>query len=783
MTTRTYRALIVANSTFPSDPHNLPELEGPRNDPALLRDALCDRTAGLVPADNVRLVTERTMSEVLREVEDFLHSASRQDTLILYYSGHGVLDQSNELFLCTRDTRSDRLRSTAVKASDVGEMIDASSAATTVILLDCCHSGRFKGGDVPATLAGRGRFVVTSSRSGELANDTDTRNHASLFTHHLVRGILDGAEDRDGDGVVNLSDLYEYVHAALTDQGRQVPQKRFEGDGDVPIALRTSTTVAHPQPELLDPALVAPVLDVPETTIDLGEIDSDEVLPPERIAVVNRGGGELEWTVESSASWVEPVAHERDVVLQLRPVPGPNRANVYIRDTRTGVIKTVRVSVRMRSPVAAPATPPIRPSTVVVGTLVAAPVGEPPVAEPPAAEPPVPEPPAATAAAPVAEPPVPEPPVAEPPAATAAAPVGEPAVADRVAPGPAPEPVERAAPVVERETAVGEAEPATVPRQAVAASAVEVPPADDAPPPPETYLGAQPAPRPRGRGVRELLRTWLPLVIAALLVIVGILLAASGVQAADAIEKAGGPWPMLRAYEITAMLIAVLGGVVMIVAGLATLVRPLRGMALGVAMTIAAPTGFARLADHEAITNACECVGPDDGVFAFAGMGGWSVLLAFLCAGALGLRCEWTRRLWLPWSLLGVGVAAALLWGWRSNTDLYSYYDDPFGSYMGLGNSSLRILALIAVVAGIVAAGFLVPLVGRAALVGAVAIPVFSALMELIYVPTVATDAGYHVVGVWPFFLSAAVMIAVAVAAWRRASKLPTGECAPNLTG
>ena len=70
------------------------------------------------------------MAEVLREVEDFLRSASRQDTLLLYYSGHGVLDQSNEFFLCARDSRTDRLRSTAVKASDIRQMIDESAAAT-----------------------------------------------------------------------------------------------------------------------------------------------------------------------------------------------------------------------------------------------------------------------------------------------------------------------------------------------------------------------------------------------------------------------------------------------------------------------------------------------------------------------------------------------------------------------------------------------------------------------------------------------------------------------------
>jgi hypothetical protein len=264
-------------------------------------------------------------------------------------------------------------------------------------------------------------------------------------------------------------------------------------------------------------------------------------------------------------------------------------------------------------------------------------------------------------------------------------------------------------------------------------------------------------------------------VIAALLVIVGILLVTSGVEAADALQtySGGGAWPMLRAYEITPMLIAILGGVVMIVAGVATLFRPVRGMALGAAMTVAAPTGFARLADHEAITYACQCVGPDDGVFAFAGMGAWSVVLAFVCGGALALRREWTRQVWLPWSLVGVGVAAALLWGWRSNTDPYSKYDDPFGSYMGLGNTAWRVLALIAVVVGIVVAAYLIPRVGRVALSGAVAIPVFSAVMELLYVPAVADDDGYHLVGIWPMFLSAAVLIAVAVAGWRRAARLP----------
>jgi hypothetical protein len=347
-----YRALLVANSTYPNDAHNLPDLEGPRNDPALLRDALCDDRYGLFAADDVRLVVERTMAEVLREAEEFLRTAQRHDTLLLYYSGHGKLDLGGQLYLCARDTRADRLRSTAVKASDLSAMIDESAAATTVIMLDCCHSGAFKGGELTEALAGRGRFVVTSCRTGELANDSHTLNRASMFTHHVVAGMLGGAPDHDGDGLVGLNDLYGYVHARLTADHRQIPQRSFAGTGDVPVARRPGG------PATVPPAGPDPVLAVSDTTIDLGEVDAGEDLPPERIAVMNRGGGELRWSADCVAPWVTLARDEHGLLLHLRPGPGTNRANVHVRDDRTGMVTTVRLVIRTRAPAAEPAVPP-----------------------------------------------------------------------------------------------------------------------------------------------------------------------------------------------------------------------------------------------------------------------------------------------------------------------------------------------------------------------------------------------------------------------------------------
>ena len=232
-----YRALLIGNSTFPLDSENLQPLEGPVNDIALLRDALTDPVVGLFDPGEVRLVPERTMAEVLVELETFFHSADRHDRLLLYYSGHGRLSEANQLFLCARDTRTDLLRSTAVSSAAITMILEASPATTTVIILDCCHSGAFKGGDLPASLRGSGRFLLTSCRGSQLANDADRRNGTSMFTQHLVEGLT-GAPDRDGDGFVSLGEIYDYVNGRLAAKGRQLPQRSFAGGGDVAIARR-----------------------------------------------------------------------------------------------------------------------------------------------------------------------------------------------------------------------------------------------------------------------------------------------------------------------------------------------------------------------------------------------------------------------------------------------------------------------------------------------------------------------------------------------------------------
>jgi Caspase domain len=233
-----YRALLIGNSTYPADEHNLQTLKGPVKDIAVLNRALSDRDTGLFADVDVTLLPEATSTRAVRALGTFFTTADRDDVLLVYFSGHGKLDQLGRLHLCMNDTESTNLLSTAVSSVRINEFADASRARNVVIILDCCYAGAFRGGEFGDTVAGPGRYVMTSCRGTQLANDATVDNGTSFFTQHLVGGLLHAA-DQDNDGYVSFSDLYAYVDRCLREDGKQIPQRRVDGDGDLRLARRT----------------------------------------------------------------------------------------------------------------------------------------------------------------------------------------------------------------------------------------------------------------------------------------------------------------------------------------------------------------------------------------------------------------------------------------------------------------------------------------------------------------------------------------------------------------
>jgi uncharacterized caspase-like protein len=134
-------ALIIANSEY-NDP-KLARLVTPSKDAEALAEVLGDPKIGgfeVIPLIN------QEQRLVRREIERLYKRKKKDDLLLLYYSGHGIMDDHRHLYLAVKDTETAFASSTAIEAAFVCDQIDKSDSRRKVVMLDCCHSGAFARG-------------------------------------------------------------------------------------------------------------------------------------------------------------------------------------------------------------------------------------------------------------------------------------------------------------------------------------------------------------------------------------------------------------------------------------------------------------------------------------------------------------------------------------------------------------------------------------------------------------------------------------------------------------
>ncbi len=217
----------------------------------------------------VRLLLNATNAQILREMVAFLKNRSRDDLLLLYYSGHGIVDDAGRLFLAACDTDKDLLAATAVSSSFLKEELDRSRSKRQVLILDCCHSGAFLRGAKGAALAltqntfeGYGRAVLTASDSVQYALEGDQALEGltlSLFTHFLAEGLETGDADLGDDGLVELDEWFDYAYRKVRDHTDQQTPRKFVHDqyGELYIARSARPPKPAELPEKLRAHLIS----------------------------------------------------------------------------------------------------------------------------------------------------------------------------------------------------------------------------------------------------------------------------------------------------------------------------------------------------------------------------------------------------------------------------------------------------------------------------------------------------------------------------------------------
>ncbi|GAA2453179.1 caspase, EACC1-associated type [Streptomyces glaucus] len=164
-----------------------------------------------------------------------------EDTLIVYYAGHGLLDRHERQLLLTLPGSAEDQPDTCVRAGDVRRAIrDTGSALRRVLILDCCFSGQVltemagadrgrQGGRVAVeTLRGvEGSYVMTSAPRDRPSHAPDPRR-CTVFTGALVDVMRQGLPD--GPEMLGLHTLFQAVKARITAMRPEMPQEPQDED-------------------------------------------------------------------------------------------------------------------------------------------------------------------------------------------------------------------------------------------------------------------------------------------------------------------------------------------------------------------------------------------------------------------------------------------------------------------------------------------------------------------------------------------------------------------------
>jgi hypothetical protein len=268
------KALIIASDEY--EQSGLRQLAAPAQDAEALATILGDPQIGDF---TVEVVHNRPAHVIQEQIENVLLEGHPEDLLLLHFSCHGLKSESGDLFFAARNTRPDRLASTAIPADFVQRCMRASRSRSIVLLLDCCYGGAFaqgvrvRAGSSVNVLdsfvgrkpgGGRGRAVITASSAMEYAFEGDRLTgdqgrRPSIFTKAVVDGLASGEADRDEDGWVSLDELYDYVFDKVREQTpNQTPSRDVEMQGELYLA-RSGRRRVHPAP--LPPDLDAAIRD------------------------------------------------------------------------------------------------------------------------------------------------------------------------------------------------------------------------------------------------------------------------------------------------------------------------------------------------------------------------------------------------------------------------------------------------------------------------------------------------------------------------------------------
>jgi hypothetical protein len=298
--TGTRKALIISVSDYYST-SNLQALDFCKNDGEEMYQLL--DSLGYEILDNHKLVGHVRFDTMRDAIYDFFDNArtKAEDTLVFYYSGHGVPAPDGDMCLASSEINPDDPYRRGFSSYELTRLIQNSNSIRIVTILDCCYSGAAKISkgieDAAAKIGtaaiqdkvrilqqpqGEGKCLLAASQAAQEAYGLKEHDH-SIFTYYLLEGLRGNEKSVDTDGNVTPYSLGSYIYRTILNlppkkRPKQKPITKVEASGDIILASYPNLVKAAKD---VASAVTAPPISPTETTTSPLPLSQPTSPPPQ----------------------------------------------------------------------------------------------------------------------------------------------------------------------------------------------------------------------------------------------------------------------------------------------------------------------------------------------------------------------------------------------------------------------------------------------------------------------------------------------------------------------
>ncbi|MBN2891248.1 MAG: caspase family protein [Bacteroidales bacterium] len=228
------KVILIGVSKYPDDQvSDVPNIKANVN---LLKRTLTNSSNFGVPSENIFVSLNKTTNEIINDLTSFVCETENDDTILVYYSGHGFIsDYNSKLYLSTTDSNLDDIESTSISIERFVEIISLSNSNQKIVILDSCYSGHIHNlfNNPESSIYGLDKsenlYVISSSSGDEPSYyPLNSKNSPTYFTGELIKVLQNGIEN--GKSYITLNQVYTSVKTSLKNQDLPSPQRTYNGN-------------------------------------------------------------------------------------------------------------------------------------------------------------------------------------------------------------------------------------------------------------------------------------------------------------------------------------------------------------------------------------------------------------------------------------------------------------------------------------------------------------------------------------------------------------------------